>query len=300
MHDARRPREARCSHGFLIYISASGVPVSGCFGPSQSILNRQKQVPSKIITNGDMKFSLTAALAFVVSTEAHCIFQEVSVNGAKQGSLVALRAPSDNNPVYDVTSQDIICQKQGTTSNKIIDVKAGDEIGAYWGHVIGGAQFANDPDNPIAKSHHGPVSAWLAKVDNAATASKTGLKWFKIWEDTFDTSTKKWGVDNMVANQGWVKFDMPTCVAPGEYLMRVEILALHSAKTLKAAQFYMSCAQIKISGSGTATPSETVSFPGAYKQDDPSILINIYGSKGQPDNGGKAYSSPGNHAVLKC
>lgn len=64
----------------------------------------------------------------------------------------------------------------------------------WFQHTIGGPQGANDADNPIASSHKGPVIAYLAKVDNAATASQTGLKWFKIGQDTFDTSTKKWGV----------------------------------------------------------------------------------------------------------
>ncbi|KAI2626924.1 glycoside hydrolase family 61 protein [Hypomontagnella submonticulosa] len=247
-----------------------------------------------------MKFSLLATAAFALSAEAHCIFQELSVNGQKQGSLVGIRAPNDNNPVYDVTSQDIICQKQGHTSDKVISVAPGDKLGAYFGHVIGGAQFANDPDNPIAKSHKGPITAWLAKVDNAATASKTGLKWFKIWEDTFDTGSKQWGVDHMISQQGWVNFDLPQCIAPGDYLMRVEILALHSAKSPNGAQFYMSCAQIKVSGSGTFTPSQTVSFPGAYQKNDPSIVVNIYGTMGQPDNGGKPYSAPGNVPVIQC
>lgn len=247
-----------------------------------------------------MKFSLVAAAAFAISAEAHCIFQELSVNGAKQGSLVGLRAPSDNNPVYDVTSQDIICQKQGTTSSKVISVNPGDKLGAYFGHVIGGAQFPNDVDNPIAKSHKGPITAWLAKVDNAATASKTGLKWFKIWEDTFDTSSKQWGVDHMIANQGMVNFNLPQCIAPGDYLMRVEILALHSASKAGGAQFYMSCAQIKVGGSGTFSPSSTVSFPGAYQPSDPSIVVSIYGLTGQPDNAGKPYNAPGNVPVIQC
>ncbi|KAH9907609.1 glycoside hydrolase family 61 protein [Xylariomycetidae sp. FL2044] len=247
-----------------------------------------------------MKFSLFTATALAISAEAHCIFQKVSVNGQEQGSLVGLRAPNDNNPVYDVTSQDIICQKQGTTSDKVIAVAPGDELGAYFGHVIGGAQFANDPDNPIAKSHKGPITAWLAKVDDAATASKTGQKWFKIWYDTLDTSTKIWGVDNMISQGGWVKFDLPQCIAPGDYLMRVEILALHSAKTANGAQFYMSCAQIRVSGDGTFTPSSTVSFPGAYQKNDASIVTNIYGALGQPDNGGKQYNAPGNVPVITC
>ncbi len=108
----------------------------------------------------------------------------------------------------------MICGQSGTKSTTVISVKAGDRVGAFWGHVIGGAQFANDADNPIAKSHKGPVMAYLAKVDNAASASLTGLKWcvppfhsnhvppvlntnlplpyrFKIWQDGFDTSSKK-------------------------------------------------------------------------------------------------------------
>lgn len=64
--------------------------------------------------------------------------------------------------------------------------------------------------------------------------------------------------------------------------------------------FVVSCAQIRVTGSGTFTPTSTVSFPGAYKQDDPSILINIYGTKGAPDNGGKEYKAPGNVPVIQC
>ncbi|KAK2011848.1 hypothetical protein LZ32DRAFT_517237, partial [Colletotrichum eremochloae] len=42
-------------------------------------------------------------------------------------------------------------------------------------------------------------------------------------------------------------------------------------------QFYISCANVRVSGSGMLSPGSTVSFPGAYQQSDPSILINIYG-----------------------
>ncbi|ORY61448.1 glycoside hydrolase family 61 protein [Pseudomassariella vexata] len=247
-----------------------------------------------------MKVSWLTALAFGLSAEAHCIIQKVTVNGADQGSLVGLRAPNDNNPVYDVSSSDIICQKQGSTSNKLINVAAGDKLGFWAQHVIGGAQFQGDADNPIAKSHKGPITVWLAKVDDAVSASKTGQKWFKVWEDTFNTGTKQWGVDNMIAQNGWINFQLPSCIASGQYLMRVEILALHSAKSPMGAQFYISCAQLQVTGSGSFSPSSTVSFPGAYQPNDPSIVINIYGLTGQPDNGGKAYNAPGNVPVIQC
>ncbi|KAK3945970.1 glycoside hydrolase [Diplogelasinospora grovesii] len=246
-----------------------------------------------------MKLSIASLLTYGLAAEAHCIFQKVSVNGKDNGQLTALRAPNNNNPVQDVNSNNMICGAPGYTSQTVLSVAGGDKIGAFWGHVIGGAQFANDADNPIAKSHKGPIMAYLAKVDNAATASLNGLKWFKIWQDGFDTSSRKWGVDHMIANSGWSYFNLPNCIAPGQYLLRVEILALHSAKTVGAAQFYQSCAQINVSAGGSFTPSSTVSFPGAYNANDPGIHTNIYGAKGQPDMDGKPYTPPG-PAPISC
>lgn len=82
---------------------------------------------------------------------------------------------------------------------------------------------------------------YLAKVDNAATAGTSGLKWFKVAESGLSGNT--WAVDTMIANGGWHYFTMPTCVAPGHYLMRVELIALHNAAQQGLAQFYMECAQ---------------------------------------------------------
>ncbi|KAL2256925.1 hypothetical protein VTK26DRAFT_919 [Humicola hyalothermophila] len=246
-----------------------------------------------------MKLSLVSLLACALSAEGHAIFQKVSVNGQDQGQLTGLRAPNNNNPVQDVNSQDMVCGQQGHKSQTVINVNAGDRIGAYWGHVIGGAQFPGDPDNPIAKSHKGPVMAYLAKVDDAANANLNGLQWFKIWQEGFDTGSRVWGVDTLINNGGWVYFDMPQCIAPGNYLLRVEVLALHSAGMPGQAQFYQSCAQINVSGSGSFTPSQTVSFPGAYSANDPGILANIYGATGQPDNGGQPYTPPG-PAPITC
>ena len=78
----------------------------------------------------------------------------------------------------------------------------------------------------------------MAKVDNAATAQPNGLKWFKVAEDGLDGSGQ-WGVDRMINSGGWVDFTLPSCIAPGNYLLRHEIIALHSASKQGQAQFYM-------------------------------------------------------------
>lgn len=232
------------------------------------------------------------------TANAHAIFQRVSVNGQDQGLTVGVRTPTSNNPLQNVQDQNFACNSgfQSPISSTVINVPAGAKVGAQYQHVIGGPQFSGDPDNPIAASHKGPVIVYLAKVDNAATANTSGLKWFKIYEEGLNNG--KWGVDTLLQNNGWATFTMPPCVASGQYLMRVEVIALHGAGSQGQAQFYMSCAQINVTGGGTKT-GQTVSFPGAYSANDPGILISIYGSSGQPDNGGKTYSIPG-PPVLTC
>ncbi|OAL54841.1 glycoside hydrolase [Pyrenochaeta sp. DS3sAY3a] len=246
-----------------------------------------------------MRFFTAAVACLPALSSAHTIAQRVRVNGADNGQLVGIRVPNSNNPIQNVNDNNIACNSGFRTpvSTKVIDVKAGDKIGVQWGHVIGGAQFANDADHPIAKSHKGPTIFYLAKVDNAATAQPNGQKWFKVSEDGLDGSGT-WGVDRMINAGGWVDFTLPSCVAPGQYLLRAEIIALHSASKAGGAQFYMGCAQINVSGSGTKTGT-TVSFPGAYNAADPGITVSIYDAKGNPKGNGTPYKIPG-PAVLTC
>lgn len=57
----------------------------------------------------------------------------------------------------DVNSADIACNTgyHSPVSKEIIEIAPGDEVGALWGHVLGGEQIPNDPDDPIAPSHKG-------------------------------------------------------------------------------------------------------------------------------------------------
>ncbi|RDL33174.1 Endoglucanase II [Venustampulla echinocandica] len=240
---------------------------------------------------------LPAVLLAAGAVNGHGMWQKIKVNGQDQGQNVGIRPSSSNNPVQNVNGNEIACNTNllNPVSNKVIQVPAGAQMSAWFQHVIGGPQFANDPDNPIAPSHKGPISVYMAKVDNAGTASAyNSYSWFKIAEEGLNTGSGKWAVDTMIGNQGWWDFTMPSCIAPGQYLMRVELLALHSAYSAGGAQFYMSCANIEVTGSGTKTGSNLVKFPGAYPSNDAGIVINIYsGTPSLPNNGGKAYKIPG-------
>lgn len=180
------------------------------------------------------------------------------------------------------------CNVPGYTSGTLLQVPAGADVGGFWWtNVDGGAS----PDNPIAASHKGPITAWLARVDDAVSASHAGLDWFKVAEDNLDTTSATWGVDHMISGGGWHHFTMPSCIADGQYLLRIELLALHSAPS--EPQFYASCAQIQVTGGGAFSPSQTQKIPGSYDRMDPSINAMIYDGNGQPTNSYQPYQAPG-------
>lgn len=68
---------------------------------------------------------------------------------------------------------------------------------------------------------------------------------------------------------------LPANIAPGAYLIRHEIIALHLATVAGGAEFYPSCSQIRVGGTGTGAPTadELVLLPGAYSDTDPGILV---------------------------
>ncbi|KAJ7060799.1 glycosyl hydrolase family 61-domain-containing protein [Mycena amicta] len=68
---------------------------------------------------------------------------------------------------------------------------------------------------------------------------------------------------------------LPSTLAPGNYLIRHEIIALHLATEEGGAEFYLSCTQLRVGGSGTGTPTadELVELPGTYSDTDPGIFV---------------------------
>ena len=80
---------------------------------------------------------------------------------------------------------------------------------------------------------------------------------------------------------------IPANTPDGEYLLRVEQIALHMASQPNQAQFYIACSQIQITGGGSGNPGPLVSLPGAYSSNDPGILVDIWSM--QPDS----YKPPG-------
>ncbi|CAE6514569.1 unnamed protein product [Rhizoctonia solani] len=191
----------------------------------------------------------------------------------------------DNGPIEDVTSIDIQCNKGAVPAALIATAAAGSKVALSVdlflftspNLVLIPVFVSNWTDWPT--SHIGPVITYLAKAPSDITQWSPGNDkvWFKIDEAGLDNG--KWAATDVLLSQnGLWTVTIPQSLQPGQYLMRHEIIALHGAQNYPGAQFYPSCIQFEITGSGSALPndSDLVSFPGAYSGTDPGVKYNPY------------------------
>jgi hypothetical protein len=97
--------------------------------------------------------------------------------------------------------------------------------------------------------HQGPLQFYMAKVPSGKTAANwdgSGSVWFKIYAEKANVANGQLTWNSL--NAATASVTIPKNTPSGEYLLRVEHIALHSASTINGAQIYISCAQVKVTG----------------------------------------------------
>ncbi|KAI0865349.1 fungal cellulose binding domain-containing protein [Xylaria cubensis] len=234
---------------------------------------------------------VSATLAFQAS--GHSIFQNLWVDGVDYGSQ-CVRMPANNNPVTNVNSNDIRCNVGGTkgVSGKCA-VKAGSTVTVEMHAQPGDRKCGQEA---IGGAHYGPVNVYLSQVPDATTADGS-TSWYKIFADSWSAKGSvgdgdNWGTNDLNACCGKMDVPIPADTPSGDYLLRAEVIALHTAGQAGGAQFYMSCYQITVSGGSGSLPAG-VKLPGAFKASDPGIQVNIHAKMSSYVNPGPAVIAGG-------
>ncbi|TFK44746.1 glycoside hydrolase family 61 protein [Crucibulum laeve] len=221
--------------------------------------------------------SLTVALAQVGQVIAHGGVLSYSIGGQYYNGFVAYNTPTGQktiqrewdtyNPITNPTDGSLSCNTNGAnlgSGQLSATVAAGSKVIAYWNqwpHTIG------------------PVMVYMAKCPSTCTsATASSLSWFKIDQAGLISGalpTGTWAQGQLVANNNSWTSTIPASLPAGEYMIRHELLAIH---TSDQPQFYPECAQLKLTGGGSSSPSGSylVKFPGAYSASDPGVTIDIY------------------------
>jgi hypothetical protein len=218
-------------------------------------------------------------LVFLPLVEAHGILDQLIIDGRTHkgpttGQSVSdspIRQISSASPVKGAMNKAVTCGPDAKPASFDAPANPGSTIEALW----------TDDSRGHWPHNTGPMEVYLASCGSAAC-------------DKFDASKAQWFKINQVGKRtgggGWVQqdqfdgkahsFKLPSNLAPGGYLLRHEIIALHLADQPGGAEFYPACAQIKVGGSqsGVPSPNDLVKFPGAYGDNDPGIRVNAFGN----------------------
>ncbi|KAH8425784.1 putative endo-1,4-beta-glucanase [Aspergillus melleus] len=229
-----------------------------------------------------ISFILTTLLATHAAGHGHVT--NVVINGVSYRGFDINSDPYNSNPPVVIawstpntangfispdafSSADVICHLDAKNARGHAVVAAGDKLSIQW--------------TEWPESHHGPVVDYLASCGSSCeTVDKTTLEFFKIsGVGLVDGTTVPgfWGDDQLIENNNSWMVQIPPTIAPGHYVLRHELIALHGAFSENGAQNYMQCFNLEITGSGTAKPSG-VRGTALYKPTDPGILVDIYKS----------------------
>ncbi|KAK7047436.1 hypothetical protein VNI00_006667 [Paramarasmius palmivorus] len=189
------------------------------------------------------KLAALIALAFPSQVLGHYTFPSLVVNGVTTPAWQNVRRTNNFNsrsPVQDVTSTDLRCYTSETGAGATtMQIPAGSEV-----------TFLTDEN----MYHQGVASIYMARAPGSVDGwDGSGQVWFKVHEipAVADGNTIEFPSTGLTG----ITFTVPKNLPSGEYLIRAEHIALHSASSFggalpRAAQFYIGCAQVEVTNGG--------------------------------------------------
>lgn len=162
----------------------------------------------------------------------------------------------------NVGTADVNCHKSATAGKLYANANAGDTIEFVW--------------NTWPDSHKGPIINYIAPCNgDCSTLSPSSLRWSKFSQEAI-VSQGVWVTDNLIKNNFKTSTKLPAKLAPGNYVIRHEIIALHGGSSVNGAQLYPQCINIKVGSGGSVAPTNGIPGTSLYTRDAPGIVFNIY------------------------
>jgi cold shock CspA family protein len=209
---------------------------------------------------------LLGAIAILLDTaSAHGFVKTVNVKGTYTNGSdpVWYYYPKDSRPQtagWDALNQDngfvepnsvgtadVNCHKSATAGRLYANVNAGDTIEFAWntwpdshkGPIINYIAPCNGEHPPQVNMPSSPANQFFPSGD-CTTLTPGALRWSKISQSAI-ISPGTWVTDKLITDNFKVSTVIPAKLAPGNYVIRHEIIALHGGQNVNGAQLYPQC-----------------------------------------------------------
>ncbi|KAJ3044517.1 hypothetical protein HDV00_001944 [Rhizophlyctis rosea] len=186
-----------------------------------------------------VKFLLTLS-ALVAAANAHYWIDNVD------GQTTCLRDLAQYQPMNPITGNNI------TTDDVICGVMRplyAADVKPACAYAAGGKIKAHYQPG-LSTAHPGPCVVY------ASAQTTAPFTWTKIYYEGYNEKTKQWCQERVIANNNVFDFPIPSNMAAGRYLFRIEHIALHVAATPGGVQLYPRCVDIQVSGGGSVVPNQ--------------------------------------------
>lgn len=258
-------------------------------------------------------FALALAASIAPSALSHGFLASIAIDGKvfqgnvpNQGNSPSpIRVIDDITPVKGANNRDVNCGKNAVIASMVAPAHPGSVVSFDWHSGENTIVCSSFFYHVCAKAHAdffhqwphniGPMMTYMAVCGNTTCDQFDAInaQWFKIDQaGQLPNNLSVWQ-QQALCESAWldlirmsltcyisvegqsVNVTLPQNIAPGDYLLRHEIVALHLGNEPGGAEFYPSCSQIRISSNnGTVVePNATVSLPGAYSDKDPGIFV---------------------------
>lgn len=224
---------------------------------------------------------LAAAASLIAAVAGHGHVVSFTVNGkTTQGYNPGLGQNAPANPGWFTSamdngfvspdafgSQDIICHRGSSPGKAYVEVPAGGSITLNW--------------DTWPQSHLGPIIDYLAPCNGeCTTVSKGNLRFTKIAQGGHKSGSNpgSFVTDDLIRNGNKWTVRIPSGLRAGNYVLRHEIIALHSGGQPNGAQAYPQCINVKVTGGGSTSLPGGTSATSFYSANDPGIRFNLYQS----------------------
>ncbi|KAK8068920.1 hypothetical protein PG994_005536 [Apiospora phragmitis] len=215
------------------------------------------------------KTTLNLLLALPTLSAAHYLFPHFIINDTVTKEYEYVREHDNGfQPSWSdgaiLTSNDLRCNK-GSENHASAPQTA---------KVVAGRDIVGFQTNLATKIYHpGPVTILMSQAPGDVRDYDGSGDWFKVYQlgtkDPWDGTDQGW----LTRDRSQFTFRLPAEIAKGQYLMRIEQMAVH--QPYKAKEFFMQCAHVEVDSQyNGAPPSATIKLPGGYTKNDPAIQLD--------------------------